>query len=96
MIGDLAGPSLPGVIDELVEGLISGPISRKKLSAITVLLQAGARSDGCIELIGGSDEGEIFVQGWAQDLTPAVTRLLISGKIHPSRSARSASLHGPT
>jgi len=60
MIGDLAGPSLPGVIDELVEGLISGPISRKKLSAITVLLQAGARSDGCIELIGGSDEGEIF------------------------------------
>src|SRR5690606_26988749 len=53
---------------------------RKKLSAITVLLQAGARSDGCIELIGGSDEGEIFVQGWSQDLTPAVTRLLISGK----------------
>lgn len=60
MIGDLAGPGLPGVIDELVEGLISGPISRKKLSAITVLLQAGARSDGCIELIGGSDEGEIL------------------------------------
>ncbi len=29
MISDLAGPSLPGVIDELVEGLISGPISRK-------------------------------------------------------------------
>lgn len=80
MIGDLAGPSLPTVIDELVEGLISGPIGRKKLAAITVLLQVGARSDGCIELIGGSDEGEIFVQGWAQDLTPAVTRLLISGK----------------
>ena len=80
MVGDLAGGSLPGVIDELVEGLISGPISRKKLAAITVLLQAGARSDGCIELIGGSDEGEIFVQGWAQDLTPAVTRLLISGR----------------
>ena len=80
MVSDLAGPSLPSVIDELVEGLFSGPISRKKLSAITVLLQSGARSDGCIELIGGSDEGEIFVQGWAQDLTPAVTRLLISGK----------------
>lgn len=80
MIADLAGPSLPNVIDELVEGLISGPIGRKKLAAITVLLQAGARSDGCIELIGGSDEGEIFVQGWAQDLTPAVTRLVISGK----------------
>ncbi|MBV2143523.1 hypothetical protein KUG47_08430 [Falsochrobactrum sp. TDYN1] len=80
MIGDLAGSSLPGVIDELVEGLISGPIGRRKLSAITVLLQAGARSDGCVELIGGSDEGEIFVQGWAHDLTPAVSRLLISGK----------------
>ncbi len=80
MTADLAGPSLPNVIDELVEGLISGPIGRKKLAAITVLLQAGARSDGCIELIGGSDEGEIFVQGWAQDLTPAVTRLVISGK----------------
>ena len=80
MITDLAGSNLPSVIDGLVEGLISGPIGRKKLSAITVLLQAGARSDGCIELIGGSDEGEIFVQGWAQDLTPSVTRLLISGR----------------
>lgn len=80
MTTDLAGPNLPGVIDGLVEALISGPIGRKKLSAITVLLQAGARSDGCIELIGSSDEGEIFVQGWAQDLTPSVTRLLISGR----------------
>jgi len=43
MIGDLAGPSLRTVIDELVEGLISGPIGRKKLAAITVLLQVGAR-----------------------------------------------------
>ncbi len=80
MVTDLAGADLPVVIDGLVEGLISGPIGRKKLSAITALLQAGARSDGCVELIGGSDEGEIFVQGWAQDLTPSVTRLLISGK----------------
>ncbi|MGO4451695.1 hypothetical protein AB4Y96_22460 [Phyllobacterium sp. TAF24] len=80
MMADLAGSNLPGAIDGLVEGLISGPIGRKKLAAITVLLQAGARSDGIIELIGGSDEGEIFVQGWAQDLTPSVTRLLISGR----------------
>lgn len=81
MIADLAGASLHSVIDGLVEALISGPIGRKKLAAITVLLQAGARSDGCVELIGGSDEGEIFVQGWAQDLTPSVTRLFISGRV---------------
>lgn len=80
MIADLAGANLPSVIDGLVEALISGPIGRKKLTAITVLLQAGARSDGCVELIGGSDEGEIFVQGWAQDLTSSVTRLFISGR----------------
>lgn len=80
MITDLAGSNLPAVIDGLVEALISGPIGRRKLAAITVLLQAGARSDGCVELIGGSDEGEIFVQGWAQDLTPSVTRLFISGR----------------
>ncbi|EJN02787.1 hypothetical protein [Phyllobacterium sp. YR531] len=81
MIADLAGTNLPSVIDGLVEALISGPIGRKKLAAITVLLQAGARSDGCVELIGGSDEGEIFVQGWAQDLTSSVTRLFISGRV---------------
>ncbi|MGH6859372.1 MAG: glycosyltransferase family 2 protein, partial [Phyllobacterium sp.] len=80
MIGDLAGANLGSVIDGLVEALVTGPIGRRKLAAITVLLQAGARSDGCVELIGGSDEGEIFVQGWAQDLTPSVSRLFISGR----------------
>lgn len=81
MVTDLAGPNLPAVIDGLVEALISGPIGRRKLAAITTLLQAGARSDGCVELIGGSDEGEIFVQGWAQDLTASVTRVVISGRV---------------
>jgi len=78
-LGDLAGPGTPAVVDAIVGMLSQGPMSRRKLAAMTALVEAGAKADGFIEIIGAFEDGDVYLQGWSQEMVPGVSRVLIGG-----------------
>lgn len=67
VVDDGGGP----VVDGLVEALLAGRSSVKRLKTAAALVQRAARNDGFVEVIGHFAEGEIFLQGWTTEL-PAV------------------------
>lgn len=75
----LAGAHLPAVIDAIVAMLSQGPMSRRKLAAMTAFVEASAKPDGFIEIIGAFEDGDVYVQGWSSDVRSGVSRVLISG-----------------
>lgn len=58
-------------VDGLVEALLAGRTSARRLKTVVGLIQRVARSDGFVEVIGSFAEGEVFLQGWTTEL-PAV------------------------
>lgn len=66
------------VADALVQTLMAGKSSPKRVAAALSLLQSAARSDGFVEVIGALDTGEIFLQGWSSDLPVDLTRLIVA------------------
>ncbi|MXN64358.1 hypothetical protein GR183_05535 [Stappia sp. GBMRC 2046] len=69
IVGRSAGASFPEVIDGLAEGLIAGDPSSRNMQSAAAILQKVSRNDGCVEVVGRFEEGEVFVQGWAQRLS---------------------------
>ena len=78
-LGDLAGPGMPTVVDAIVGMLSQGPMSRRKLAAMTSFVEAGAQADGFIEIIGAFEDGDVYLQGWSQEMTSGISRVLIAG-----------------
>lgn len=78
-LGDLAGPGMPAVVDAIVGMLSQGPMSRRKLAAMTAFVEAGAKPDGFIEIIGAFEDGDVYLQGWSQEMAAGVSRVLIGG-----------------
>ncbi|BCP53280.1 hypothetical protein K32_18970 [Kaistia sp. 32K] len=76
---ELAGAHLPAVIDAIVAMLSQGPMSRRKLTAMTTFVEASAKADGFIEIIGAFEEGDVYLQGWSSDVRAGVSRVLIAG-----------------
>lgn len=76
---DLAGSSLPAVVDAIVAMLSQGPMSRRKLAAMASFVEAGARPDGFIEIIGAFEDGDVYLQGWSSEVIAGVSRVLIAG-----------------
>ncbi len=71
-----AGHMLPRVVDGLIEGMIAGDASPRRLHPVVALVQAVARGNGCVEVVGRFEEGELFVQGWAQDLPAGRSKVI--------------------
>lgn len=78
-LASLAGAHLPAVIDAIVAMLSQGPMSRRKLEAMTTFVEASAKPDGFIEIIGAFEDGDVYLQGWSSDVRAGVSRVLIAG-----------------
>ncbi|WP_018184579.1 hypothetical protein [Kaistia granuli] len=76
---ELTGANLPAVIDAIVAMLSQGPMSRRKLAAMTTFVEASAKADGFIEIIGAFEDGDVYLQGWSSDVRAGVSRVLIAG-----------------
>ncbi|MBM6594399.1 glycosyltransferase family 2 protein [Microvirga pudoricolor] len=73
-----AAAGFPQVADGVAQALISGKPSPKRLAAALAVLTAAARDDGFIEVMGALDTGDVFLQGWCNELPADKTRLLIA------------------
>jgi len=71
-----AGDQSSIVIDRIIHALIGGKSSQKRLEAAISVLGAAGATDGWIEVIGSTDTGQIFLQGWATDLPCDRVRVL--------------------
>ena len=78
-LGELAGPGLPAVVDAIVGMLGQGPMSRRKIAAMIAFVEASARADGFIEIIGAFEDGDVYLQGWSHEMSAGVSRVLIGG-----------------
>ncbi|OWW04659.1 hypothetical protein ATY81_01350 [Rhizobium sp. R72] len=85
ILAESAGPQSAAVIDGLVDVLMAGNLSLRRLLTITAFLQAAHANDGFIELIGESHEGTTFLQGWSRGMAPGPCRMSVVGT--PSSAA---------
>lgn len=79
LLAELCGGRLAPTIDALADLLIAAPSDPNRLSTIVALVKAAHGSNGFIELLGESQDGEIFVQGWAHDVMHGVGRAVACG-----------------
>ncbi|MBB5753225.1 hypothetical protein [Prosthecomicrobium pneumaticum] len=92
-LSEIAEPPRHTVADRIVETLLPGPLSRRKLAAVAALVEAGARHDGYVEIVGGFEEGDIFLQGWSAHFGPGTTRVLLAGARTQIAQAAVATFH---
>jgi hypothetical protein len=64
-----AGDRSSYIVDRIVHSLITGKTNQKRLDAALSALSAAGPNDGWIEVIGSIDTGQVFLQGWASDLS---------------------------
>jgi hypothetical protein len=83
LVVETAGPQSASVINRLVDVLMGGDMSRRRLLTVTALLQAAQASDGFIELIGESHDGATFLQGWSRGMAPGPCRMFVVGGATP-------------
>jgi hypothetical protein len=83
LVVETAGPQSASVINRLVDVLMGGDMSRRRLLTVTTLLQAAQASDGFIELIGESHDGATFLQGWSRGMAPGPCRMFVVGGATP-------------
>lgn len=79
-ISEQAGPAFGAVVDGIVEALLAGQPNPRRMSRVAALLTLAARNDGFIEVMGSSEEGDVFVQGWASDLPQGRIRVISLGE----------------
>lgn len=79
LVLESAGTQSPSVVNRLVDKLMAGDLSRRRLLSVTKLLQAVHASDGFIELIGESHDGVTFLQGWSRSMAPGLCRMSVIG-----------------
>ncbi|QPB19681.1 hypothetical protein ISN39_19375 [Rhizobium sp. 007] len=83
LVVESAGSQSAAVLDRLVDALMVGNVSRRRLLTITALLQSAHASDGFIELIGESHDGATFLQGWSRGMAPGPCRVSVVGNVTP-------------
>ncbi|WP_455874260.1 hypothetical protein [Rhizobium yanglingense] len=83
LVVESAGSQSAAVLDRLVDALMVGNVSRRRLLTITALLQSAHASDGFIELIGESHDGATFLQGWSRAMAPGPCRVSVVGNVAP-------------
>ncbi|MFV1849686.1 MAG: glycosyltransferase family 2 protein [Porticoccaceae bacterium] len=79
-VADQSGPAFATVIDGVVEALLAGDPDKKRLRKVTALVQSAARSNGFIEVLGGLEEGDVYIQGWSSDFPVGRTRVIAMGE----------------
>ncbi|MBP3125690.1 hypothetical protein [Thalassospira sp. ER-Se-21-Dark] len=75
-VADQSGPAFATVIDGLIEALLAGDPDKKRLSKVAALVQSAARSNGFIEVLGGLEEGDVYIQGWSSGFPTGRTRVI--------------------
>ncbi len=83
LVVESAGSQSAAVLNRLVDALMVGNVSRRRLLTITSLLQSAHASDGFIELIGESHDGATFLQGWSRSMAPGPCRVSVVGNVTP-------------
>ncbi|GGF66448.1 hypothetical protein GCM10007301_27680 [Azorhizobium oxalatiphilum] len=78
-VAEDAGPSASIVVDGIVEALLVGKTTARRLRAVAAMAQAVARPDGFVEVMGSDEDGDLFLQGWTADLVPGRARVLAIG-----------------
>ncbi|MEO5324452.1 hypothetical protein PV773_14135 [Mesorhizobium sp. CC13] len=80
VLAELAGNQLAATVEALVDLLMKAPSGCREPSAIAALVKAAHGSTGFLELLGEGQDGEIFLQGWAHDIQPGVSRTVADGE----------------
>lgn len=83
LVVESAGSQSAAVLNRLVDALMIGNVSRRRLLTITALLQSAHASDGFIELIGESHDGATLLQGWSRGMAPGPCRVSVVGNVTP-------------
>ncbi|WP_306875842.1 glycosyltransferase family 2 protein [Neorhizobium galegae] len=84
LVVESAGPQSAAVLNRLVDALMAGNVSRRRLLTITTLLQSAHASDGFIELIGESHDGATLLQGWSRGMAPGPCQVSPVGNLTPA------------
>lgn len=71
-----AGPGVVPVVDGIIEALLAGQQTPRRLRAVASMAQAVAQRDGFVEVVGPLEGDEIFLQGWTADLVPGRARII--------------------
>ena len=83
LVLESAGSQSAAIIDRLVDSLMTGNLSRRRLLTVAALLQGTQASDGFVELIGESHDGQTFLQGWSRGMAPGSCRMCAVGNTTP-------------
>lgn len=79
LLAELCGKQLAATIDALADLLVAAPSDPNRLSAAVTLVKAAHGNNGFIELLGEGQDGEIFLQGWANDVMSGMGRVVADG-----------------
>ncbi|MBD9373736.1 hypothetical protein IB238_14000 [Rhizobium sp. ARZ01] len=83
LVAESGGAEAAPAIERLVDVLMSGDVSLRKIQAAATLLQTAGASDGFVELIGENQDGATFLQGWCHSMTPGRYRVSLVGNGTP-------------
>ncbi|MFH1804524.1 MAG: hypothetical protein ABID63_06515 [Pseudomonadota bacterium] len=64
-VAEQSGSAFPTVIDGVIEALLAGKTTAKRLRMVSALIRIASHSNGFIEVLGGLEEGELYIQGWS-------------------------------
>ncbi|SOB92246.1 glycosyltransferase family 2 protein [Thalassospira xiamenensis] len=75
-VAEQSGAAFATVIDGVIEALLAGNPNKKRLRTVAALVRIAARSNGFIEVLGGLEEGDIYIQGWSSNFPTGRTRVI--------------------
>lgn len=78
IVANDAGTAFPEVADGVVQAIMAGKAGMAHLEAAAAMIKASARNDGFIEVMGALDTGELYLQGWATQLSADETPVLVA------------------
>jgi len=77
LVADALPLSLSSLIDRLIDALFAGSSDQKNREVAAAIVRHAAKRNGFVELIGGFDEGDLFLQGWSKDLPAGSNRVFV-------------------
>ncbi|OKH89718.1 hypothetical protein [Thalassospira sp. TSL5-1] len=75
-VAEQSGASFAGVMDGVIEALLAGKTNKKRLRTVAALVRIAASSNGFVEVLGGLEDNELYIQGWSSNFPHGRTRVI--------------------
>jgi hypothetical protein len=76
---DLTSHTKAVVIDGLVQALLAGGSTSQSMRTVERIVDAVAGREGCVEILGAFDTGEVYVQGWVRGMPAGISKVFVMG-----------------